>query len=1205
MIGERLGAYRVAREIGSGGMGTVYAADVSEPVAGLDVGTHVALKVVHPHLLASADAVVRFRREVEIGVSVDHPNVVRTLDGGRSDGRYFLVMELVEGQTLAALQEELEHVPEELCRHIGREIAKGLDAIHAAGVVHRDVKPDNVLITPDHVVKIMDLGVARVLDEAIRLSQTGAFVGSLQYAAPECFDKNLGPEDHRVDLHALGLLLYELSTGDAPYAAPDLHGSIRRVLDDRPRRLGELNPQASPFFEDVVHTLLVKEPRGRFAAAADLLRVLEEGEKGTWWRARARSLRRETRRPLRRIRIPRETAIVGRDAELEVLRERYEMAATGEGQIVLIEGEAGIGKSRLVDELVMRLERSGEDVNFLFGGYPPGGAATASGAFSTAYREQFGEQGSAEYLQETPLLVPAFDALLRGDATPDGAQPLKKGSLQTCFVHATRALAAERPTIVLIDDLHFAPEDGRALFSALATALPGHRVLLVGTTRRGLEKEWLAGVTRHDHARHLELGRLGPKDLYALLLDALRSDRLANRLAGKIGLASDGNPFFVFEILRGLREGQLITRADDGSWVSTRQIDELEIPSTVRDLIEARVAELSDEERELLDVAACCGFEFDGSLVAAAIREKRIPVFRRLGRLEKKHRLVRASGRKHVFDHHQVREALYEGMSEVLREEYHAALADALEGSARPGETPVDAVAGSLCVELCEHFILGGRPESAAPYLSRATKHLAAGYLYDRAVVLADRLLAVPGLISGLERARLLRSKGYWLSHYGLADEERAALDEALAITEADGDLIERQKSYRSLGNHLSHVSDRDGALRHLRVALQLAEQAGDRAEEGVAANALATALYFESAFDEAKELLLRHETIASELGETRQLARAKSNLGLIYLAQSRYDEAAELFRATYDLATQIGDRYGQSLSMSNLGGIAYNRGRWEEAQEAFESDMRTSRELGDRRSEMVVTSNLGVLVRARGRYAEAENWHLRYLDLAEELGDRRAAGSARGLIGTLCVLVGDADAAGRWLHECLESSVALKDARSEAWAHRRFGQLHSLRGDRDAALEAYLRGGECARKLGVRGLLFECLSQSAATHMEAGDHDAARPLLEESAEIAERVGSPNWTTLNACRLARIGLGDSTTAVERLTEHSARMEVDLRLQARYLLWRLTEEETFLTGARSDLDHLTAHAPDRCRESMVENVPLLRAVRDGDAGAPVE
>src|SRR6185295_2408866 len=178
MEGTTLGPYRIERELGAGGMGRVYAARVVSRCPGLAEGALV------------------------------HENVVRTFDCDAMGGHHFLVMEYVEGQTLRSLLAELDRVPEELCRHIGREVAKGLAAIHAVGVVHRDMKPENVLVTKEHVVKVMDLGVARLADEALRLSQSGAFVGSVQYAAPEQF-RSAADVDARADLHALGLILYE------------------------------------------------------------------------------------------------------------------------------------------------------------------------------------------------------------------------------------------------------------------------------------------------------------------------------------------------------------------------------------------------------------------------------------------------------------------------------------------------------------------------------------------------------------------------------------------------------------------------------------------------------------------------------------------------------------------------------------------------------------------------------------------------------------------------------------------------------------------------------------------------------------------------------------------------------------------------------------------------------------------------------------
>jgi serine/threonine-protein kinase len=273
-LGTSLGPYRIERELGSGGMGKVYAAVVAGRCPGLDIGTCVALKVVHPHLLEADGFFKRFLREAEIGRVVRHENVVRTFDCDQVvlDGTTyaFLVMEYVEGQTLRDLLDELDRVPEELCRHIGREVCKGLSAVHAAGVIHRDMKPDNVLITADHVVKVMDLGVARLQDEALRLSQTGAFVGSIHYAAPECFRQGGKDVDGRADLHALGLVLYELACGTNPYAADDVPQILRRVMHEDPRRLGDVNPQLSPFFEEVVHCLLAKEPGERFSTAAEL-----------------------------------------------------------------------------------------------------------------------------------------------------------------------------------------------------------------------------------------------------------------------------------------------------------------------------------------------------------------------------------------------------------------------------------------------------------------------------------------------------------------------------------------------------------------------------------------------------------------------------------------------------------------------------------------------------------------------------------------------------------------------------------------------------------------------------------------------------------------------------------------------------------------------------------------------------------------------
>jgi tetratricopeptide (TPR) repeat protein len=1012
MEGTRLGAYRIERELGSGGMGKVYLAEVAGKAPGLDAGIRVALKVIHRHLLEAPGFFKRFLREAEIGKAVSHPNVVRTYDVDALvlEGRQhnFLVMEYVSGQTLRELLGEMETVPEELCRHIGREVSRGLAAIHAAGVVHRDLKPENVLISPEHEVKIMDLGVARLADEAIRLSQTGAFVGSVHYAAPEQFRGGGKEVDGRADLHALGLILYELASGVHPYLADDVPKVLRRILDESPRRLSELNPQLSPFFEEAVHQLLAKDRADRFASANDLLRILEEGERSTWWGRRARAIRAETKRPLRRIRIPRETAVYGREEELEQLRRRYEKAADGEGQVVLVEGEAGIGKTRLVDELVGRLQRDGEDLSFLFGSYPPGGAATAAGAWSTAYREHFGAEGLAEslgeYLAATPALIPAFAALLRGEPAPAGEAALTKDSIQTVFANVTKALAKERTTVVLIEDLHFAPEEGLALFAALSHVIPEHRVLLLGTARSLLADEWRADLDRLDHAGRLALARLGPKDLAKLLEDAFRSERLATELGHRIALKSDGNPFFVFEIIRVLREGDYIARRPDGSWATTRVIREIEIPSTVQDLIQARIAGLTEEEQELLDVASCCGFRFDPDLVAEVVGLGSIPVLRRFGHLERAHRLLCSAGRDFVFDHHQVQEALYAGLNERLRERYHAAIAEALE--ARHPEPD-----GETAVELCEHYLSGGEGERALDHLGAALGYLEGSLLNGPAGKLAAAALAIQGLVRGGERVRLLLRLSRFLWFTRLPHADRDALDEALELADALDDPALRGLVRDHLGYYLTGRGESRRAVSMLREAVALCREGGRKHEEASACRHLAGALYDVGEIDEAGDYCRRAVALAREAGDLAAEGGARNVLGGHLKKQGRLREAleeweeaerlnlgaGELFEAQKPklnsavLLGQLGDAersrrllmevhevftragYVVSYIESVLGVLAANEGEWEEALRLQTRALETRRMSSIPVGTAVSLLRLARIHLAGGRFEEAE----------------------------------------------------------------------------------------------------------------------------------------------------------------------------------------------------------------------------------------
>ena len=1005
---EQVDGYRIVRELGRGGMGVVYEARKD--------GGRYAIKVLPAHFLETEEYVRRFIREAQIGHKLRHDNVVRTIDVGASDAQgqrqHYLVMEYVEGQTLHSLLEEMGRVPEELCWHIAREIAQGLQAIHEAGVVHRDLKPANVLITEDQVVKLMDLGAAQLADASIRLSKTGSFTGTMLYASPE---QLTGEEvDARSDLYALGLVLYELATGTHPssaqHAATILH---RRLLED-PKPPSELNPQISALFEEMIKTLLERSPDQRYTSAAALLEVLEQGEQSSWWSARAEEIRARTHRPLRRIRIPRETAVHGREDSLAQLRSLYDKAKAGNGRVVLIQGEAGIGKTRLIDEFVGALERQGEDLNFLFGSYPPGGAATAEGAFSTAYREQLGSESLdstlRKYLKEMPTLVPSFSALLRRESPPPEAHPLTKQSLEAAFIHVTHALAAERPTIVMIDDLHFAPKGGRSLFAALAQAVPGKRILLIGTSRPDLPEHWTVQMDRLEHVARLGLSRLGPKDLANLLTEVFGSEHLARELSFEVGKKSDGNPLFVFELLRSLREGGVVAQRADGDWTKAARIEELEVPSSIMDLVHGRLLGLAEEEREILDVASCCGFEFDGSLVAQALRTGEIPILRSLAQMERAHRLVRSAGRRFIFDHHLLREAVYEGLPAPLRERYHEAIAEAIEEAERAKADPSGGPSGSASVALCEHFLRGVDPRRASPYMSPALRHL--GYQSDTVAGLASRALELPGVLEGVDRARVLLRQANALDLLGRLPEQRRVLEEAKSLAGGVGDDDLLNSARQQLVWHLIQRDECEEAAASSLEELEEAAARGDAEHEWWAHSTLSIALCQLGRYAEARDHAERSAEYSRLHGDISKEGVSCERLGQVMAATGHSEQALELFDRANSVSLERSDKRGSGVARARTGWVWMDLGEHARARQCMEEAMQCFRAVVYRESEAWAYLGLGRIEGQQGNLARAMSQNERAATIFRDIGSR--SGLAWSLVarGEMRTARGEHDAA-------------------------------------------------------------------------------------------------------------------------------------------------------------------------------------------------
>jgi serine/threonine protein kinase len=336
--GVQLGPYEVSEPLGRGGMGEVYLARDHR------LGRELALKLLPRQATDDPAAVERFVREARAASALNHPNVITIYEIGEAEAGRYIAMELVRGETLRALTSAAPQSTDEVAR-LGGQIARALAVAHAAGIVHRDVKPENVMVRPDGYVKVLDFGIARlVATDAGRMTAAeaaptvfGRAVGTLRYMSPEqaCGEAVTAA----TDIFSLGLVLHELATGTHPFATASEVATVGAILTAAAPAPSASNPAVPAEFDALVARMLDKDPARR-PAAAEVEMTLAEIARGPTAAVPGRKVTAPARHT------------VGRERERRLLRQALEEVESGRGLLVSVAGEPGIGKTTLVEEFL-------------------------------------------------------------------------------------------------------------------------------------------------------------------------------------------------------------------------------------------------------------------------------------------------------------------------------------------------------------------------------------------------------------------------------------------------------------------------------------------------------------------------------------------------------------------------------------------------------------------------------------------------------------------------------------------------------------------------------------------------------------------------------------------------------------------------------------------------------------------------------------
>ncbi len=788
--GTRLGSYEIVSWLGGGGMGVVYKAQDTR------LGRFVALKFLPAALTRDEEAKKRFMQEARVASSLDHPNICTIYDiAETSDGQLYLALAYYEGETL---KHRLERgaMPLEEVADIGLQISRGLDKAHSAGIVHRDIKPANLMMTSDGLIKILDFGLAKLVGQ-VGLTQTGTALGTVAYMSPEQARGQV--VDQRTDIWSLGAVLYEMLGGRTPFPGESAQVVIYNILNTEPTPLEAGQGVPAMTLMSMVRRALAKPLTSRYQSVrelqADLSSIgvgVSESRPGSG--PASVSVVAVSAAPT----AVRRTGFVGREAERSKLRRLLDQSVSGQGALVMIGGEPGVGKTRLTEELLAEARQRGclalVGHCYEMEGSPPFVPfvetleRTARLVPHAVFREALGDAAS-----EIAKLMPELRRLF-----PDIPPPLELPAEQqrrylfNAFQEFSQRATRMAPIVMVLEDLHWADEPTLQLLHHMAPQLSSMAVLAVGTYRdveldvkRPFAKT-LESLLRERQASRIALKRLPESDV-AALLSALSGQPAPEAFAKAVYHETEGNPFFVEEVFQHLsEEGRLLDA--DGRWRADLRIDELEVPEGVRLVIGRRLERLSEHTLRALTIAAVIGRHFELALLEAVGELDGDALLSALEEAERAQLVhVTSSGRqiRYTFAHELIRQTLIGDMSLPRRQRLHLRLGDALEKAY--GST-VEKHAASLAHHLYQAGAAADA-QKAIRFLTLAGEQALTAAAFDDALDHYDKALALVEEQDEKHRADLLYQHGKALYSLGRGSEALNDWRQAIPIYETLGEV--------------------------------------------------------------------------------------------------------------------------------------------------------------------------------------------------------------------------------------------------------------------------------------------------------------------------------------------------------------------------------------------------------------------------------
>jgi tetratricopeptide (TPR) repeat protein len=993
MINQR---FKILAELGEGGTGKVFRVEDTL------TDQHVALKAFSPSTAKAMD-VEEMRNEFSILVNLSHPNLVRVYDFGtilQSDdrdliGRPFYTMEYLEGRdSLAFFKDKplnLEKIG--LLEKVLLQTLGVLEYIHREGIIHFDIKPENLIITDpgddsEISVKLTDFGFSAAKVEAVDFPVRG----TLEYAAPEMLQGL--PIDSRLDLYSLGATAHHLLHGHCPFEDRDPVELVKKVLTKPYPRSGQL-PEGSSLLSKVIETLCQKDPERRYATAFEALLDFNASK----YASLIKSCQTFIHRP----------RFAGRKKEKGFIEESLENLVHGgeNREVIAVLGGEGIGKTELLKE-VMRAARS-RGILVLETRVSTSQDSFESIGPSLHYLQlELESRGGAEKLPAAS--VPPSRST---DPTSDWNAELDR----VAHSYARFILGASKvlPFILVSDDFDKIDPFSQAVISQVSKNLAGARLMVLVSATGDPSKK----LPFEDKISHrLFLDELAREDVAELIRNSLGDQFAVSKIPEKLYELYGGIPPLIEQALGVIVEVLPLSAFSDPKRLA-EFADNLErfLPPSLEEFFARRFSKLTKEELLLLQVLACFGHP-----PSVAILRNLVPM--QAQRLEAYLNLLQQEGHASLFEsrsrcglrHSKLKQYLYESIGET-RTKLHlfiaSAMKDMLDGARWPD-----------LEELARQFSLGGDANSASFYYEAAGEQAAQHQLLSRAVDDLERAVELGEKRSGDHEYVALQEKLARVYLVSGAHLKSAQVYESLLEKLHEGDR-RRIPIHLGGGRALTRLGEHSRALGHLDGALQLGPDPSTRFEvlQEIISLKIAGGHY-----DEAVELCQTQKAFASEQPDRGLLASVETDLGRAEFHRGKFEEAKASFAAALKINREAGNRQRIIDSLINLGNISSVMGDYHGALEQWGQALTLARETGTLHHEGQIQNNMGIAHYKLREYQDARSCYDKAREVFEELSSKSGLALAQANLGEVAFAEGDYEQALEWWTKSLDLNEAMKD---------------------------------------------------------------------------------------------------------------------------------------------------------------------------------